>query len=102
MKPVAIVPGEAVLSALNGVNAGKNTLLLDGIIIGRASDCTLRLTDAAVSRQHARLRYGAGRWYIQDMNSAGGTYVNGTQVNAVPLNNGDRIRIGSNEFEFRE
>ena len=78
-----------------------NVTLAD-FTIGRSSSCSLRLSDPTVSRQHACLRYASRKWYIQDMNSAGGTYVNGTRVNATPLNNGDRIRVGSTEFEFNE
>jgi pSer/pThr/pTyr-binding forkhead associated (FHA) protein len=89
------------LIGLSGEAAGRVVPLAEGLIIGRASTCHLRLTDLSVSRQHARLRYSQGRWYIQDMNSAGGTYVNGIRTSAAVLNNGDCIRIGSTEFEFR-
>ncbi len=80
---------------------GQMAVFANELIIGRSTSCSLRLADHAVSRQHARLYYATGRWYIRDMNSAGGTYVNGARVSAAALNNGDRIRIGSNEFEFR-
>jgi len=78
------------------------SVALASFTIGRSSSCSLRLADLSVSRQHARLRFASGRWYIQDMNSSGGTYINGARVDAAPLNNGDHIRIGSTEFEFRE
>jgi len=58
------------------------------------------LADLAVSRQHARLRFAKGRWFIQDVGSHGGTYVNNIRINAVELHHGDRIRIGTTEFEF--
>jgi len=107
---VATVPGNVQLQGihlsggqlmgLSGAAAGQAFMLKDDLVIGRASDCSIHLVEREVSRQHARLRCASGRWYIQDMNSAGGTYVNGARVNAAPLNNGDHIRVGSTEFEF--
>jgi pSer/pThr/pTyr-binding forkhead associated (FHA) protein len=72
-----------------------------GLVIGRSASCNLRLADRAVSRHHARIRYAQGRWYLQDLGSSGGIYVNDVRETAKSLDNGDRIRIGSSEFEFR-
>ena len=71
-----------------------------GIAIGRASSCDLRLPEASVSRQHARLRYDQGLWFIQDQDSRGGTYLNGKHINAARLQRGDRITIGSTTMTF--
>ena len=72
----------------------------DGFQIGRGSGCDLRLPDRAVSRRHARIRHAEGGWFLQDLDSSGGTFVNGQQVGAVRLNAGDRVRIGPNTFTF--
>ena len=92
----------AVLLGLNGTYAGHSIPLRDGLLIGRSFACALRLSDPSVSRRHARLRYAGGHWYIQDMSGQSGTYVNGARVKAAALNNGDRIRVGSTDFAFRE
>jgi len=94
-------PLQAELHALDGPLAGTIIPLIDGLLIGRGSGCQLQILDKRVSRQHARLRYARGRWYIQDIGSRWGMYVNGTVVHATVLSFGDRIRIGSTEFEFR-
>lgn len=87
---------------LVGVSDGSTTNIPNlGILIGRGSDCNLRITDRAVSRHHARIRFAQGNWYLQDQGSSGGTYVNGSRVNATTLNEGDRIQIGQTEFIFR-
>jgi Mg-chelatase subunit ChlD len=91
----------AVLVGLNGTFTGRSIPLKDGLVIGRSPACALCLYEDIVSRQHARLRYMNGRWYIQDLNSQSGVYVNGVRVQAIALNKGDRIRIGSTEFDFR-
>jgi len=97
-----VLPGtSAALFGLNGAFSGRSIPLLDGLFIGRSSACQLRLFEDIVSRQHARIRYSNGRWYIQDLNSQSGVFVNGSRVQATVLNRGDRVRIGSTEFEFR-
>ncbi len=72
----------------------------ENILLGRGSACDVRIPDKFVSRQHARLRYARGRWFIQDQESAGGTFVNGRRVAAAPLKRGDRVRLGQSEFVF--
>jgi hypothetical protein len=89
------------LIAVSGPLAGRTFPLIDGMLIGRSSACQLQLPDRMVSRQHARLRYSEGRWYIQDVGSHSGIEINGARIQASVLNNGDRIRIGSSDFEFR-
>jgi hypothetical protein len=92
----------ASLRAISGPIEGRIIdLPLTGTLIGRARTCNLQIQDITVSRQHARLLFGEGQWFIQDQGSKSGTYVNGQKVSAIALNPGDRIKIGSSEFEFR-
>jgi N-acetylmuramoyl-L-alanine amidase/Mg-chelatase subunit ChlD len=100
-RPPLYSSSSAVLVGLNGTYAGYSIPVRDGFLIGSSFACALRLSDSSVSWQHARLRFVNGQWYIQDMNSKSGLYVNGKRVQAVPLNKGNRIRVGSIEFEFR-
>lgn len=92
----------ARLTGIGGELTGEVFNLMDNLVIGRSSSSSIRLHDSTVSRHHARLRCAVNRWYVQDMESAIGTYVNGKRVDAIALNDGDRIRIGKAEFEFRE
>ncbi len=62
----------------------------------------LRLADAAVEPQHARLRHAQAAWFIQDQNSATGTFVNGQRVTATRLNAGDRITVGDTAMIFQD
>jgi hypothetical protein len=79
---------------------GERISVRDGFQIGRGSGCDLRLPDRAVSRQHARIRYAGGGWFLQDLDSTGGTFVNGQRVGAVRLGPGDHIQIGPDTFTF--
>jgi pSer/pThr/pTyr-binding forkhead associated (FHA) protein len=70
-------------------------------MIGRGAGNHLQLADLKASRQHARLRFAQGMWFIQDQNSSGGTFVNGQRIQATRLNPGDQITIGDTAFIFR-
>jgi len=65
-------------------------------LIGRSSEA-LRLGDQTCSRRHAEVTPDAGEWFIRDLGSANGTYVNGTRIGPerVRLHVGDQIRAGS-------
>lgn len=69
-------------------------------MIGSGAACQLRLRDNIVSSQHARITYSQGRWYLRDLNSAYGTFVNGRRVQAQYLRTGDVISIGNSTFVF--
>ena len=64
------------------------------IVLGREG--TLKLTDRTASKRHARLRRDGGDWYVEDMGSRNGTFVNNTRViEPRPVKEGDRLKIGS-------
>jgi pSer/pThr/pTyr-binding forkhead associated (FHA) protein len=62
--------------------------------IGRGSNCQVRLSDNAVSRHHVEVLFIGERWWIQDLGSANGTFIDGRQIMREPLENGTRIRLG--------
>jgi len=78
-------------------------LILDGIEIvnleqsliniGRKPDNQLVLNDARISREHAQLRALKGQFVLFDLNSSGGTFVNGERVRVHTLQAGDVISL---------
>ena len=63
--------------------------------IGRAEDCELRIDDASVSRQHARLVFSRGVGMLEDLRSHNGTRINGiAHDSAVAVRSGDVVTIG--------
>jgi hypothetical protein len=71
--------------------------------LGRSVDNVIVVDDNAASRYHARVRLNGGRYLLEDLNSANGTYVNSARVGQpVPLNDGDEIRIGETRWVFHE
>src|SRR5205823_10646466 len=70
------------------------------VVIGRAQDCDIQLSDPNVSRRHAELRQEDGSYQIVDLGSTNGMEVNGRRLRQAKLENGDRIMLGFTEVVF--
>lgn len=71
--------------------------------LGRGLDNDIILEDTRVSRHHAQLRYKARRFWLNDLDSTNGTFVNGERVQAEKaLRDTDVISLGGLELTFRE
>jgi hypothetical protein len=69
------------------------------LVVGRDPACELCLKDNTISGQHARLAYSLGQWWVEDLQSTNGTYLNGQPVaSAVVLTTGDELRFGQIAF----
>ena len=107
MRTTPLGPKHAALIVLQGVSLGTSIPLdQDSLIIGRGSDCDLRVDDNLASRQHARVeRRGRGgeepAYSLHDLGSTNGTFVNGKLVeDPHQLADGDKIRVGRHVFKF--
>jgi hypothetical protein len=70
-------------------------------VIGRSLECNLTIEDPLVSREHARIMIDDGGETVEDMGSRNGVRVNGVQIKGpTPLHDGDRVRIGTQDFVF--
>jgi len=91
------------LIVTEGALAGTRIALTSKpILIGRANDSTLVLTDDYASTRHARISETNGVWYLEDLGSTNGTYVGNTKVDGpLPLEAGVVVRIGKTALELR-
>ena len=65
------------------------------IIIGRDPACNFILEDSTVSAQHSRLSFRQGHWWVEDLRSTNGTYLNNEPISAsLVITSGDEIRCG--------
>jgi hypothetical protein len=65
------------------------------VILGREADCDFPLDDQTVSSQHARLSYHQKQWWLEDLASTNGTYLNDDPVSSpVVITHGDVLRLG--------
>jgi pSer/pThr/pTyr-binding forkhead associated (FHA) protein len=76
------------------IQAGDQRHVLNtGVTVGREG--TLVISDEFASANHARLWVAHGRWYVEDLGSTNGTWLNGRRIRAAQLlKRGDKIRIG--------
>ncbi|GAB4411087.1 MAG: hypothetical protein Kow00106_05170 [Anaerolineae bacterium] len=70
-------------------------------LVGRSTVCDVQIPDPKVSRRHFMIRFARGAFFLQDQQSAQGTWVNGERVLAQRLRNGDRITVGDTTLIFR-
>ncbi len=61
--------------------------------IGRKPDNDIPLDNAAVSGHHCKMYESGGTWYVEDLNSTNGTFVNGKKTLKAGLKNGDTINL---------
>ncbi len=84
-----------------GLNAGDRYDLFGGLTIGRAGDADVRIEDRFASGIHCRLYSRGASYYVEDLNSTNGTYLNGGQLHGeAELNDLDEVRIGDTELRF--
>ncbi|HZA11789.1 FHA domain-containing protein FhaB/FipA [Mycobacterium sp.] len=91
------------LVVTDGALAGTRiTLGSQPVLIGRADDSTLVLTDDYASTRHARLSPRGSDWYVEDLGSTNGTYLDRAKVTtAVRVPMGTPVRIGKTVIELR-
>ena len=70
------------------------------VVIGRETAVEVCLADSAVSRRHSRIEKNGDHFWISDLQSLNGTFVNDVPVKQRQLQHGDRIRIGDTQFLF--
>lgn len=69
--------------------------------IGRQADCDLVLRDGRISRQHAQITQESGKFYLEDLGSRHGTFVNQQKVTKQELHPSDTIEFGfANSFQL--
>jgi len=92
------------LVAMSGTQKGEDFRVRDGQnILGSAPEADVHLSDPTVSGKHASLRYKDGKFFLIDLDSSNGTYLNdGTEsVAREELHDNDVIRAGEMLLKFK-
>jgi FOG: FHA domain len=90
--------GIEVESAGDNPNLKQGTLIhiRDTVSIGRRDDNSIVLTDSFVSGHHAKLFIRNNNFYVEDLGSTNGTFINSSRIDGrVKLNVNDELKIGS-------
>ena len=100
-------PGELKLATIlfeSGPDRGSGVELSSDrtYSIGRDPRCDVVVRDELVSRQHAKIKEYKGAWYVRDLNSTNGVYVNDKKVSQSEIQFGDKLQIGNVVLTFLE
>ena len=101
-EPESAVDRVSLLGRAGAARGQRIALTGSQSVIGRKRDCDVVVDSDSVSLMHASVFFRDGRWRVQNYISSNGTFVNGRRVKDATLADGDVIRLGDVEFEFRE
>ncbi|MFD0901260.1 FhaA domain-containing protein [Actinomadura sediminis] len=96
-------PRLLVTTAVEGADATQRTYEINTpvTLLGRGTDCDLRLVDPGVSRHHAEIRVEGPEIVLVDLGSTNGSFVNGQPIRRVTLVDGSRVTMGRTTLVFR-
>ncbi len=96
-------PTDAFLVVVRGggIDPGERFDLFGGLSIGRSPDADVRIEDRFASGIHARLYSRGAAYFVEDLGSTNGTFLNGAVLEGeAELSDLDEIKIGDTEFRF--
>ncbi|MEA2322176.1 MAG: hypothetical protein QOD81_2026 [Solirubrobacteraceae bacterium] len=93
--------GAALVIRAGGGRVGESfPLNADRMTIGRRPDSGIFLDDVTVSRDHALLVRRGGDYYLDDLGSLNGTYVNRHRIESHRLEDGDELQVGKFKLTY--
>jgi len=94
--------GHAAVVIRSGGNRVGESFALEGdrMTVGRRPDSDVFLDDVTVSRDHALVVKRGGDFYLDDLGSLNGTYVNRRRIESHRLADGDELQIGKYKLTF--
>jgi pSer/pThr/pTyr-binding forkhead associated (FHA) protein len=97
----ALPPTSALLVMQRGPSAGSRFLLdSERTTAGRSTQADIFLDDVTVSRKHAEFVREGQVFWVRDVGSLNGTYVNRQRIDQVALHSGDEVQIGKFRMTF--
>jgi hypothetical protein len=87
------------------INGTQHPVIAPGIVLGRGSECDIRIDDPGVSRRHLEIRVhqqGSKTMLLAvDLGSTNGTVIDGARIPQAPVDEGSRIVLGSTVVDIR-
>ncbi len=87
------------LFILSGNDLGQSHEFDGSVSVGRAADVTVRAP--SISRKHAQIELEDDVWYVRDLGSRNGVFVDGERTQRAALHDGAVFRLGEVELRFR-
>jgi pSer/pThr/pTyr-binding forkhead associated (FHA) protein len=89
------VPAGASVRVMRGFYVGLELPLdRDWLVIGRGRGADLVIFEPTISRAHAAVGYREGGFFVQDLGSTNGTFLNGSRRERARVSDGDEIQMG--------
>ena len=86
----------AKLEILEGPDSGRKFQVDGGrLIVGRGPECDIRLSQGSISRNHVAIELTDGSWFLEDLGSQNGTFIDGEPVKRVELAHQTKIQLGT-------
>lgn len=96
-----VVPKRLVVTA-GPLRGTRLPLTSSAVLMGRAASCTLVLDDDYSSSRHARIFPDQGRWYVEDLGSTNGTFVDRNRITEpTRVGVGSQIKVGQSTLELQ-
>jgi FHA domain len=81
---------------------GRTFAMIDEMTVGRAAGCAISIDDPLISQLHARVFRRDGQFFVEDLGSTNGTFLNRKPVGGpIPLTQTDRISVGDTVLEVK-
>jgi len=88
---------------LTDPNGQEHRLVTQTATVGRAVECDIVIASKSISRENTRIRLEGRHWFVEDLGSTNGTYLNGERViTPMKLRDGDSIKVGDVMFLFHD
>jgi hypothetical protein len=98
---VARQPPSLILSGIFESQPVTHRYQKPEVILGREAGCDFPLDDKAISSRHARLSYHHQQWWLEDLASTNGTFLNDEAITTpVVITHGDELRLGHIELHI--
>jgi len=94
---------EKLTPFLTDLNGQEHRLEAETLLVGRAIESDVVIVSPRISREHARLSRKGRRWFLEDLGSTNGTFLNDERILAVvELRDGDTLSFGGIVFTFHD